>query len=193
MQAQLQVQGAILLAVVTRQQPAILEFLPCETQTLLVWWDAVFVLDPCFHVADGVGRLHVGHATPVNVLTKICVQPREPFLRLARDGSQPHGVRVQQPWSGRPPGSSQRGQNESTPEQDAYDDAAAAAADDDDGDYDCDFGDGDGDAGAGAGAGADGDGDRDDDGDGDAGAGADGDGAGDGAGAGADEGEGDGD
>ena len=67
MQAQLQVQGAILLDVVTRQQPALLEFLACET--LLVWRDAVLVLDPCFHVA----RQRLPYAMRA-------------FLRLAQDG-----------------------------------------------------------------------------------------------------------
>ena len=48
--------------------------------------DALTIVDLRFHVADGVGRLHVGHTTPVNVLTKICVQPWEPFYVLLATG-----------------------------------------------------------------------------------------------------------
>ena len=66
---------AILMDVVTRQQPAILEFVACET--LLVWRDALIVLDLCFRVDDGVGRLNVGPVgnPSVNVSRKISMPP----------------------------------------------------------------------------------------------------------------------
>ena len=118
-QTQTQVQGAFLLDVVTRHRAAIPELLAFETQTPLVWRDALIIVDLRFHVADGAGRLHVGHATPVNVLTKICVQSREPFyVLLGTDrshmayGCNNHGRVARQ-------GPSPRGQNESTPERGA--------------------------------------------------------------------------
>ena len=58
--SRLQMQGAILLDVVNRQQPAILEFLACGT-TLRVWRDAFLALDIRSHDAEGVGRLNVRH------------------------------------------------------------------------------------------------------------------------------------
>ena len=75
--------------------------LPAKNQTLLVWQDALLVLDLGFHVVDGVGGLIIAvewkkkqyhktyHASassmmvlPVNVLTKICILNRN-NMRLA--------------------------------------------------------------------------------------------------------------
>ena len=81
-QTQTQVQGAVLLDVVTRHRAAMPELLACETQAMLVWRDALITVDLRFHVADGVGRLLVGHATPGHVLTKTCVKQWEPLYVL---------------------------------------------------------------------------------------------------------------
>ena len=79
MQAQQEVQSAILLDVVTRQQPSILEFLVCETPTLLVWRDVVFA-------SDLRGSRRRWCRTPqrracsfVNVSTKICIRHESLF------------------------------------------------------------------------------------------------------------------
>ena len=89
---------------------------------MLVWRDALIIVDFRSHVADGVGRLHVGHATPVNVLTKIYVQPREPFYVLLGTGRSHMAYACNNHGRVAGQGPSPRGQNESTPEQDAYDD-----------------------------------------------------------------------
>lgn len=48
---------AYLLNVVVAQGTAILKLLAGEDETLLVGWDAFFILDLAFHVVDGVGGL----------------------------------------------------------------------------------------------------------------------------------------
>ena len=69
-QRQCQVQGAILLDVVIRQ-PAILEFLACETRHCSS--GGMPSLPWIIHVAEGVGRLNVGHDDFPSVLTGICI------------------------------------------------------------------------------------------------------------------------
>jgi len=44
------VESALLLDVVVRESPAVLELLPSEDQSLLVWGDALLVLDLSFNV-----------------------------------------------------------------------------------------------------------------------------------------------
>ena len=46
-----------LLDVVVRQGAAILKLLASEDETLLVWGNALLVLDLALHIVDGVGRL----------------------------------------------------------------------------------------------------------------------------------------
>merc|ERR1740139_1673816 len=58
-QAQHQVERGLLLDVVVRQRAAIFELLAGEDQALLIWRDALFVLDLRFDVVDGVAGLNV--------------------------------------------------------------------------------------------------------------------------------------
>ena len=51
-------QRRLLLDVVVRQRAAVFQLLAGEDQALLVWWDALFVLDFGLHVVDGVRGLH---------------------------------------------------------------------------------------------------------------------------------------
>lgn len=50
---------ANLLNVVVAQGAAIFKLLASEDETLLVGWDAFFVLDLGLDIVDGVGRLHL--------------------------------------------------------------------------------------------------------------------------------------
>merc|ERR1719445_615738 len=52
-----QVEGGLLLDVVVRQSPAILQLLTSEDQSLLVWGNSLLILDLGLHILDGVGRL----------------------------------------------------------------------------------------------------------------------------------------
>jgi hypothetical protein len=52
-----EVEGRLLLDVVVRESPAIFELLTGEDEPLLVWRDALFVLDLGLDVLDGVRRL----------------------------------------------------------------------------------------------------------------------------------------
>merc|ERR1712227_457423 len=54
-----EVESRLLLDVVVREGPAILELLPSEDQPLLVWGDALLVLDLGLNILDRVGRLHL--------------------------------------------------------------------------------------------------------------------------------------
>ena len=53
-QAQHQVQGGLLLDVVVRQGAAVLQLLASKDQALLVWGNALLVLDLGLHILDGV-------------------------------------------------------------------------------------------------------------------------------------------
>jgi len=48
------VEGGLLLDVVVTQRATILELFASEDKTLLIWWDALFVLDFGLDVVDGV-------------------------------------------------------------------------------------------------------------------------------------------
>ncbi|BAU00812.1 hypothetical protein VIGAN_10244500 [Vigna angularis var. angularis] len=52
-------EGGLLLDVVVSQGATILQLLPGEDQTLLVWWDPFLVLNFGLYVVDGVGTLHL--------------------------------------------------------------------------------------------------------------------------------------
>merc|ERR1719245_1130612 len=56
-ETQHQMESGLLLDVVVRQSAAILELLASEDQTLLIWGNAFLILDFCFYVLNGVGRL----------------------------------------------------------------------------------------------------------------------------------------
>ena len=56
-QPQDEVEGGLLLDVVVREGPAILELLAGEDESLLVRGDALLVLDLGLDIVDGVGRL----------------------------------------------------------------------------------------------------------------------------------------
>ncbi len=56
-QAQHEVKCRLLLDVVVRQRPSVLELLAREDETLLIRRDALLVLDLSLHILDGVGRL----------------------------------------------------------------------------------------------------------------------------------------
>merc|ERR1712055_33028 len=51
-------ESGLLLDVVVRQSPAILQLFSCEDQPLLIRRDALLVLDLGFHILDGIGWLH---------------------------------------------------------------------------------------------------------------------------------------
>jgi hypothetical protein len=53
------VEGRFLLDVVVRKGPAVLELLAGEDQPLLVWRDALLVLDLCLDILDRVRRLNL--------------------------------------------------------------------------------------------------------------------------------------
>ena len=53
-EAQHQVEGRLLLDVVVRQRAPVFELLASKDQPLLVWWDALLVLDLCLDVVDRV-------------------------------------------------------------------------------------------------------------------------------------------
>jgi len=52
-----QVKGGFLLDVVVAQGSTVLELLSSEDQTLLIWWNSLFILDFRLHVLDSVTRL----------------------------------------------------------------------------------------------------------------------------------------
>jgi len=58
-QTQDKVEGGLLLDVVIRQGAAVLQLLPGEDQALLIWGDALLVLDLGLDVVDGVAGLDV--------------------------------------------------------------------------------------------------------------------------------------
>lgn len=49
----------LLLDVVVRKGSAVLELLAGEDQTLLVWRNALLVLDLCLHIVDGIAGLNL--------------------------------------------------------------------------------------------------------------------------------------
>ena len=51
-------EGRLLLDVVIRKGPTILKLLSSENQPLLVWWDALLILDLGLDVVYGVGALN---------------------------------------------------------------------------------------------------------------------------------------
>jgi len=58
-EAEHQVKGGLLLDVVVRQGAAILQLLAGKDETLLVWGDALLILDLCLHVVNGVRGFHL--------------------------------------------------------------------------------------------------------------------------------------
>merc|ERR1719491_1047885 len=54
-----QVERGLLLNVVVRQGTAIFQLFAGEDETLLIWWDAFFILDFGFYVIDCVAGLHI--------------------------------------------------------------------------------------------------------------------------------------
>merc|ERR1712159_903582 len=58
-QTQHEVQSRFLLDVVVRERTTVLELLACEDQALLVWWNALLVLNFGLHVVDRVRGLHI--------------------------------------------------------------------------------------------------------------------------------------
>jgi hypothetical protein len=58
-QAKHEVEGRLLLDVVVRERAAVLELLASEDQALLVWGDALLVLDLGLDVLDRVGWLNL--------------------------------------------------------------------------------------------------------------------------------------
>ena len=52
-------EGRLLLDVVIRKSSAVLELLTSEDESLLVWWDALLVLDLGLNVFDGVSWLNI--------------------------------------------------------------------------------------------------------------------------------------
>ena len=58
-QAKNQMQSGLLLNVVVREGPAILELLASKDQPLLIWGNSFLVLDLGLDILDGVGRLNL--------------------------------------------------------------------------------------------------------------------------------------
>ena len=58
-QSENQVKSGLLLDVVVRQSSTILQLLTGKDQSLLVWWDTLFVLDLGLDVVNGVGGLNL--------------------------------------------------------------------------------------------------------------------------------------
>merc|ERR1711962_601046 len=54
-----EMESGLFLDVVVRQSPAILQLFSCEDQSLLVWRDALLVLNLGLHVLNGIGRLNL--------------------------------------------------------------------------------------------------------------------------------------
>jgi len=54
-----QVKSRLFLNVVVAEGSAVFQLLSGKDQSLLVWWDSLFVLDFGFHILDGVGRLNL--------------------------------------------------------------------------------------------------------------------------------------
>merc|ERR1712058_173166 len=54
-----EMESGLLLDVVVRQSPAVLQLFSSKDQPLLVRWDSFFVLDLGLHVFDGVRRLNL--------------------------------------------------------------------------------------------------------------------------------------
>jgi hypothetical protein len=57
--AENQVEGGLLLDVVIRESSTVLELLTSENQTLLVWRNALLVLDLGLDIVDGIGRFYL--------------------------------------------------------------------------------------------------------------------------------------
>jgi len=53
------VESGLLLDVIVGKSATILKLLSSEDKSLLVWWDALLVLDLLLHVLDSVGRFHI--------------------------------------------------------------------------------------------------------------------------------------
>merc|ERR1711962_1250183 len=58
-QPQNKVKSGLFLDVVVRQSPAILQLFTSKDQSLLVWGDALLILDLGFHILDGIGWFHL--------------------------------------------------------------------------------------------------------------------------------------
>ena len=52
-------QSRFLLDIVVTQGTSIFQLFSSEDQTLLVWWDALLILDLSFHIIDAVGCLNI--------------------------------------------------------------------------------------------------------------------------------------
>merc|ERR1712180_442109 len=52
-------EGGLFLDVIVRQSPAVLQLFTSKDQSLLVWWDALLVLNLGFHVLNGIRWLHL--------------------------------------------------------------------------------------------------------------------------------------
>ena len=52
-------QGALLLDIIIRESAAILQLLASEDQSLLVWGNALLVLDLRLYIVDSIARFHL--------------------------------------------------------------------------------------------------------------------------------------
>ena len=65
-----------LLNIVVRQCAPILKLLPSKDKSLLVWWDALLVLDLGLNIVNCVRALDLQRDCLPSVFTKICIPPR---------------------------------------------------------------------------------------------------------------------
>ncbi|WVZ05795.1 hypothetical protein V8G54_019141 [Vigna mungo] len=54
-----EMESGLFLDVIVGEGATVLELLSCEDETLLIWWDALLVLDLGLHIINGVRRLHL--------------------------------------------------------------------------------------------------------------------------------------
>lgn len=70
--------GRLLLDIVIRESTAIFQLFPSEDQTLLIWRNALLVLDFALDVIDGVGRFNLkgdGLSGNWRIISSNCHQP----------------------------------------------------------------------------------------------------------------------
>jgi hypothetical protein len=84
-------EGGLLLDVVIREGASILQLLTSENQTLLVWWDSLFVLNFGLYIIDSVRGFNLEHDTLAWFQSGGDVPIRAVWPYLATDSSRSNG------------------------------------------------------------------------------------------------------